>query len=162
MEKYACMSKHILRIHGGIRAVPTSWSQLIPQSKFTRFFFCMGVVKNELHCVPLPTKWDAVLESITGRCCVYRILHATSHQKRYSLCLEYFYCYVWKTFWVWNFDDDIYLLQLGFDPVAVVGKFVQKQERGRYIQKINNTQNNTNTQNTTQNRKQTHKTKKKL
>ena len=30
---------------------------------------------------------------------------------------------------------DIYLLQLGFDPVAVVGKLVQKQERDNYLQK---------------------------
>jgi hypothetical protein len=30
---------------------------------------------------------------------------------------------------------DIYLLQLGFHPVAVVGKLVQKQETDSYIQK---------------------------
>jgi hypothetical protein len=30
---------------------------------------------------------------------------------------------------------DIYLLQLGFRPVAVVGKPVQKYERDSYIQK---------------------------
>ena len=30
---------------------------------------------------------------------------------------------------------DIYLLQLGFHPVAVVGKLVQKWDRDSYIQK---------------------------
>ena len=30
---------------------------------------------------------------------------------------------------------DIYLLQLGFQPVAAVGKLVQTQERDSYIQK---------------------------
>jgi len=45
------------------------------------------------------------------------------------------------------------LLQLGFQPVAVVGKFVQKQERD------STTQNNKKTRNT-QNRKQASKTRK--
>ena len=52
---------------------------------------------------------------------------------------------------------DIYLLELGFHPVAVVSKLVQKQDRDSYdsyIQMRNNTQNNTETQNT-QNRKHT-------
>jgi hypothetical protein len=30
---------------------------------------------------------------------------------------------------------DIYLLQLGFHPVAVVGRLVQKEERDSYLQK---------------------------
>jgi hypothetical protein len=30
---------------------------------------------------------------------------------------------------------DIYLLQLGFSPVTVVGKLVQKYERDSYVQK---------------------------
>ena len=42
----------------------------------------------------------------------------------------------------------IYLLQLGFQQVAVVGRFVQKQERDSYIQKRNNTRNNENTEHT--------------
>jgi hypothetical protein len=49
---------------------------------------------------------------------------------------------------------DIYLLELGFHPVAVVSKLVQKQDRDSYIQMRNNTQNNTETQNT-QSRKHT-------
>jgi hypothetical protein len=53
---------------------------------------------------------------------------------------------------------DIYLLQLIFHPVAVVGKPVQKQGRDSYIQKRNNAQNNTKTQNA-QNRKKTYKTR---
>jgi len=132
------------------------WS---PSLNLPDFIFCKGIVKNELHCVPLHTNCDAVLEPITSGDCMYPILHATSHQERYSLWAECFSCYVWKTFWVWNFDDDIYLLQLGFDPVAAVGKLVQKQERGSCVQKRNNTQNNTNKQNTAENSKQTHETK---
>jgi hypothetical protein len=55
---------------------------------------------------------------------------------------------------------DIYLLQLGFQRVAVVGKLVQKWERDSCVYKRrNNTQNNTKTQNT-QNRKQTYKKRK--
>ena len=114
-------------------------------------FFCMGVVKNELHSIPLPTNCDAVLGSMTAGGCIYCILHPTSHQEEYSLW--------WNVFkftcdiWVWNFDDDICLLWLGFYPVAVVGKPVKKQERGSYIQKRNNTENNKNTRNTKQNRK---------
>jgi len=36
---------------------------------------------------------------------------------------------------MWIFDDDIYLLQLGFHLVAAVGRLAQKWERDRYIQK---------------------------
>ena len=53
---------------------------------------------------------------------------------------------------------DIYLLQLGFHPVAVVGRCIQIGKRQHA--KRNNTQNNTKTQNT-QNRKQKYKTKNK-
>jgi hypothetical protein len=54
---------------------------------------------------------------------------------------------------------DIYLLQMGFQLVAVVGKLVQKWERDSYIYKRrNNTQKYTKTQNT-QNRKHTKKQK---
>jgi hypothetical protein len=35
---------------------------------------------------------------------------------------------------------DIHLLHLGFQPVAVVGKLVQKWERDSYIRKEKNTQ----------------------
>jgi len=76
----------------------------------------MGAVHNEQHGIPSPTNCDAVLESFTSGVRAYRILHAASHQERYSLWVECFSCYIWKTFWVWNFDDDIYLLQLGFRP----------------------------------------------
>ena len=38
---------------------------------------------------------------------------------------------------------DIYLLQLGFHPVAVVGKLVQQKKRLPIYKKRNNTQNNT-------------------
>jgi len=55
---------------------------------------------------------------------------------------------------------DIYLLELGFYPVAVVDKLVQKWERDSYIYKRrNNTQNNTKTLNT-QNRKHAKKKQK--
>jgi uncharacterized membrane protein len=53
---------------------------------------------------------------------------------------------------------DIYLLQLGFLPVAVVGKLVQKWETVK-CRRRNNTQNNTKAQNT-QNRKQNIQNKK--
>ena len=37
---------------------------------------------------------------------------------------------IWFDIWY-----DIYLLQLGFHPVAVVGKLAQKWDRDSYIQK---------------------------
>jgi cobalamin biosynthesis protein CobD/CbiB len=52
---------------------------------------------------------------------------------------------------------DIYLLQMDFHPVAVVGKLIKK--RDSYIQKEKQYTKNTKTQNT-QNRKQTHETRK--
>jgi hypothetical protein len=52
---------------------------------------------------------------------------------------------------------DIYLLQMGFRPVAVVGKIVQKQARDSYTRKEKqNNQNNRETQNK-QNGKQIYK-----
>jgi hypothetical protein len=48
---------------------------------------------------------------------------------------------------------DIYLLQLGFQPRAVVGKLVQKWERDSYIHK---------SRKNTQNRKQTYKKEKNI
>ena len=55
---------------------------------------------------------------------------------------------------------DIYLVQLGFHPVAVIGKLVYKYEWDSYIQKENKyTKQYTKTQNT-QNRKHTEQEKK--
>jgi hypothetical protein len=56
-------------------------------------------------------------------------------------------------------------VQLGFHPVALVGRLVQKEEKGIYIQKEkqykNNSQNDT-TPHNTQNRKATYKTRKQV
>jgi hypothetical protein len=79
MEKYACMSTHILRIQGGIRAGPTSWSQLIPQSKFTVLFFVWGLLR--MNCTVYHYLWTVmpcwkVLQAEVGYIASY-MLHRT-------------------------------------------------------------------------------------
>jgi hypothetical protein len=159
-EKYACMSTRILRICGGIRAGPTSWSQLITQSKYTRLFlFVWWLLRmncTAYHYLRTAMICWKVLQAEVAYIASY-MLHRTRKVIRYGWNI--FLATYKKTFWVWNFDDDIYLLLLGFGPMAVVSKLLQKQERDSYLKKRNNTQNNANKQNNTRNRKKRTKQK---
>ena len=63
---------------------------------------------------------------------------------------------------MWIFDDGIYLVQLGFHPLAVVGRLVQKQERDSYIQKEKQYKNTEHTQQKTKTHKKQEKHKKNI